>query len=642
MSEHRATGRKGDYVESDVRAWVRAGGLAVLMGFAAGLLLNFWVGLSNELTLPDWFRLGGWVCLACVLAMSLVIICALVGRGAYGFLLSLGGPREGSAHHPWLDVLAVVVAGAVYAGYGQLFPDVVYGGSFQRALRWLPAVAAWVAVVQLGRRANVQGRRVVTWPAMGGFAVMASLMFVVAVLVAWTATERKIKLGAELFELAQSQQLLNEQRVLLIALDGASWDFVEAMMHRKELPTLSKIAGTGVAGPLQSLKPTESPRLWTTVVTGASAQHHGVASFFSYVVPGIRKPLIVNLNGTGFPRVRELAVRTGLVQRAVVSSLNNRLPPLRDIIGAVGGRAASIGWWATWPAFAVNGIVVSDTFYYHYRAGTRHPGGGTLVDPYGSVYPASRLAEFEPLRVAPQDVTDEEIRRFLDVDDEQIEAMRRLRWGPTLEDQFLFLYSLDRTHANVADHLLRTEPDLNLLAVYLRGIDIISHVALKFGTPLESSRGSRDPSDVVRAYYEYTDSLIAELIAVAPPDTTVIVVSDHGFEKAPSGEYWHEQAPAGVLFAAGAPIRAGGHVDDIDLFDLFPTLLYLFGLGVPEDRPGGARLDLFDPSFVNDNPLRWIESYGRFRRLAVRGQAEIGDESRQEMIERLRSLGYIR
>ena len=89
---------------------------------------------------------------------------------------------------------------------------------------------------------------------------------------------------------------------------------------------------------------------------------------------------------------------------------------------------------------------------------------------------------------------------------------------------------------------------------------------------------------------------------------------------------------------------AGLRVDDpLTIYDVTPTVLHLLGLDIPTDLPGRVRLDLFDPSWVLEHPLR--------PRVAFTGSPidlpPEGDEGQEDsatearLREELRALGYI-
>jgi hypothetical protein len=68
-------------------------------------------------------------------------------------------------------------------------------------------------------------------------------------------------------------------------------------------------------------------------------------------------------------------------------------------------------------------------------------------------------------------------------------------------------------------------------------------------------------------------------------------------------------------------------------------VLYALGLPASRELAGQALAGLFDPAFIARYPVRTIERYGA--RLA-RGPARRGQPLDEEMIERMRSLGYVR
>jgi hypothetical protein len=73
--------------------------------------------------------------------------------------------------------------------------------------------------------------------------------------------------------------------------------------------------------------------------------------------------------------------------------------------------------------------------------------------------------------------------------------------------------------------------------------------------------------------------------------------------------------------------------------DVMPTLLQALGVPVSRELAGSPLLDLFDAGFSRRYPIRQVATYGRPSiKTAVRG----GQPLDQEMIDRLRSLGYVR
>ncbi len=70
-----------------------------------------------------------------------------------------------------------------------------------------------------------------------------------------------------------------------------------------------------------------------------------------------------------------------------------------------------------------------------------------------------------------------------------------------------------------------------------------------------------------------------------------------------------------------------------------PTVLYALGVPVSRDLPSAPLLELFDPAFAARYPPRYVATYGR---PSAASAARSGQPLDQEMIDRLRSLGYVR
>lgn len=59
-----------------------------------------------------------------------------------------------------------------------------------------------------------------------------------------------------------------EPEVMVIGIDGASWNVLNAMMHAGVMPTLKRLVETGISGGLTSTIPPTSPPAWTSFMTG--------------------------------------------------------------------------------------------------------------------------------------------------------------------------------------------------------------------------------------------------------------------------------------------------------------------------------------------------------------------------------------
>ena len=101
-------------------------------------------------------------------------------------------------------------------------------------------------------------------------------------------------------------------RVIVLGLDGATWDVIDRLREGGELPNFDRLAREGAVGILRSEEPTLSPRVWTTIATGVDPEVHGAQDFYS--------------------------------QQASI-----RVPRIWDVVESAGGRIGLWGWLLTWP-----------------------------------------------------------------------------------------------------------------------------------------------------------------------------------------------------------------------------------------------------------------------------------------------------
>jgi arylsulfatase A-like enzyme len=147
--------------------------------------------------------------------------------------------------------------------------------------------------------------------------------------------------------------------------------------------------------------------------------------------------------------------------------------------------------------------------------------------------------------------------------------------------------------------------------------------------------------------------MLGRLVAAMPPETRVVVVSDHGLRP-----WHHTDGPDAFFVAAGPGIADHGAKDPAGLrrhelprlghiHDVLPTLLSLVGLpfGIDMDgHPIEAAL-VRDPRLPQPAP---IASWDDAAWLAARGAeapaagTPAAGEADEERLEQLRALGYIK
>jgi predicted AlkP superfamily phosphohydrolase/phosphomutase len=74
------------------------------------------------------------------------------------------------------------------------------------------------------------------------------------------------------------------KRVLIVGLDGATFDVLNPMMDAGLMPNLKAFIDRGASGVLESTKPPITPAAWTTFMTGKTPGTHGIVDFERYDV----------------------------------------------------------------------------------------------------------------------------------------------------------------------------------------------------------------------------------------------------------------------------------------------------------------------------------------------------------------------
>jgi len=89
---------------------------------------------------------------------------------------------------------------------------------------------------------------------------------------------------------ACSREVQPAKKIVLIGLDGGTWDLLDGYIERGQLPNIAKLREHGVWAPLQSIQPSSSPVIWTSIATGKSPEKHGITFFVRFPGGDTGKP----------------------------------------------------------------------------------------------------------------------------------------------------------------------------------------------------------------------------------------------------------------------------------------------------------------------------------------------------------------
>lgn len=436
------------------------------------------------------------------------------------------------------------------------------------------------------------------------------------------------------------QRLANARPVVVIGIDGLDWKVLLPLMKAGRLPNLSSVAASGFAGRLATLRPTLSPAIWTTIATGVLPPGHGIRGF----------------------------VRNRPSGAVLFSSLDRRVKALWDIADDAGLRSVVVGWWNTFPAEAIDGVMVSQVNTPpQARADAPHPNkGGPVPGLLGQVHPAERQGDL--LNLARQ--VDAELgtleKDFTNDADFSISPIAAKLWSQTR-----WSLRADASYTAIAEHVLGESSDYALAMIYLGLPDVVSHRFWRWAYPQEydaqpSPEELEEFSSFVDLAYEKADQALGRILDKLPQDALVVILSDHGMQTVnrrarfddpslPAKQLIsaaHPTAPPGVLIVAGpglaqpTPFTIGSfsHPAELPILgkvqDIAPTLLALMGQPIGDDMPGRVLRDLIDPEFLMTHPLKSIPthtaSHWRSEGRTIAGSAD--DE--EERLQQLRDLGY--
>ena len=423
-------------------------------------------------------------------------------------------------------------------------------------------------------------------------------------------------------------------KVLLIGLDGADWDRMTSLVDEGRLPTFQSFVERSYKAPLETLRPTYSPIIWTTVMSGTEEYDHGIHRFTSTALPG----LPCGLQGVdrsrrlppklGLGKLSQMAYRLGLIQLRPISGCHRRKMNLWNILDEAGQRSTIVSWYVSWPADPINGYLVSDynpARAQFYRRDLKSAQTGYT----GITHPEDLLADLAALDLPPLDARPSEtlsLPFFQDLDEQQI---RTLRSNDRMLAMFRTIYSSDVFASKSFLHLLEEE-QTDFMAFYMSGIDNVSH------------RWSKDYPPVVDRYYEWADDVLRQVFEKLDEDTTVILVSDHGWDYGYKGRWGHGYGPDGVFMALGPGIEpwqwteASGEPKP-SIYDVAPTVLSLFGLPAAEDMRGRVLGLGNNAQWAN---LERIATYGRYVAPPL-PEDSVNEEGADETMEKLKALGYL-
>lgn len=262
-------------------------------------------------------------------------------------------------------------------------------------------------------------------------------------------------------------QILKNKKVLIIGLDGFTWNLGRDLIEDGVMPNLAKLVKEGCHGNLESVMPYETCPAWTSFQTGCYPGKTGVFAFHTYD-HSERKVRLNSFSEISVPTLWELADHVG----KTVVSLNMPL---------------------TSPPPKVTGIIIPGLLCIKLSGETVHP-----PEAYNKY-------------IRPQE-------RYRIINTDNAGSLRHF-----ISNQV----AVEQIRSQVALEIMQ-DVNWDIFAVQMQSIDYTQHMQW---WALDSSAHGHCPRARLKVLrlYRRCDEAIGKIVSSAGPNVTTFIVSDHGF-----------------------------------------------------------------------------------------------------------------
>jgi len=257
-----------------------------------------------------------------------------------------------------------------------------------------------------------------------------------------------------------------EKKVIVIGLDGATWDLIEPWAKEGKLTTIKKLMDDGIYSTLWSTVPSYTLPAWTSLISGVNPGKHKIYD------------LIVEHKGN----------------TRLVTSKDRETKTIFEILSAYDKASVAVNIPGTFPPDKIKGAMVS----------------GTLTTP-----------KITDKFVYPEDLHQEISSFFIRSFELDYKLLKYL--AATNKDEFIKILDEAAEQEVKATILLSRKFKPYLLWHVFRTTDIAQHYLY------DSKDLEGENCRYLLQHYQKVDSLIKKIIESFPRNSSVLTVSDHGF-----------------------------------------------------------------------------------------------------------------
>lgn len=269
---------------------------------------------------------------------------------------------------------------------------------------------------------------------------------------------------------------MSERKVLIIGLDGATWDIMNPLMKNGYMPNLKKMTEEGTRGILKSTKPPITPVAWSSFQTGCNPGKHGIFDFKGYD----RK------NSETF----------------FVNSTSIRVPTIWEYLSSMNKKIIVLNVPLTYPPKKVNGYII-----------TGFPTPGEESEFTFPNYLKKELQEMSEKWIIPKHST---------------------QYNPHNDFHNFISQMLEilENRLNITMYMM-TRYEWDVFMTHFHCVDFIQHPFWKYLDTNHPSFNKDKYEYIASHFYKILDEILKEIEETAKkysPNLLTVLMSDHGFQ----------------------------------------------------------------------------------------------------------------
>jgi len=264
--------------------------------------------------------------------------------------------------------------------------------------------------------------------------------------------------------------------VFVIGLDGATFDLLFPLINKGIMPNLKRIIEKGTWGNLISPIPPITPASWTSFFTGVNPGKHRIFGF-------IKDKYIPD-------------------KRCYINSTHIKAKKIWQILTETGLSSGIINVPITYPPDKLNGYMIS--------------GFPTPYNPKNYTYPSNLEKEIK--KIVGKYIIDVQVSSTPEKDKEVYEIIEKI------------YYALSQRQKAIL-YLIKNYPT-NFTTIVYETPDRLQHLFWKYideKNELYKSKKAKKYRKKILECYEYLDKCIGDILNNLSENSTLILISDHGF-----------------------------------------------------------------------------------------------------------------